>query len=628
MAPLASVCICGLAAAMMLFKLELHLSEADLSLSSLSPSTLTSKFRSTKVKSAAAVMMAVEVEKGYAHANTHDTESANAVEVHNIERIPTEEIENYHGLTVQVLLVYLSLWVLCFGQLMNLVGAGAFARDIAVTVGGSDQTVWLAQVIAILTTCLGPIISQAADYWGRKWFLTISTGLGAVGCLVVSRATSMPMAIAGQVIVGPAYGAQALIYAVGSEILPRRWRPAAQAGLHMALSVGATIGLLAGSAMIRDYATGWRAYWYMTTAMFAFSAVIFGLLYNPPSHQLRQSLSTWEKLARLDWVAYALLTVGIVLFTIGLSWAKNPYEWSDPHVLVPFVVGLVFLLGLAAHQTWLKKDGLVHHDLFRKDRNFAIAMLGLATEDMMFFAANIYYPFQVSVVYGADAFSSGLHFSITFLASMAFSCVVAAYSSYTRRLREPVLAAFILFVLFYALMATSNLSRASATAMWAYPILLGASTAGCLPTLIAAAQLSAPPELIAITSGLLIAVRTLGASVALAVYQAIFASTISVNLPKDIAAAVLPLGLSVDLLPEFIGALSNRNQTALMSIPGVTPTIIGAGAQGLQQAYLSSFKDIWMAAAAFAAVAVIVSAFLINPAKDLNMHVDAPLDDK
>jgi MFS family permease len=60
-------------------------------------------------------------------------------------------------------------------------------------VGGSDQTVWLTSVIAITTVVLGPPVSQAADYWGRKWFLVILTSFGAVGAIIVSRATSVSM---------------------------------------------------------------------------------------------------------------------------------------------------------------------------------------------------------------------------------------------------------------------------------------------------------------------------------------------------------------------------------------------------------------------------------------------------
>ena len=126
---------------------------------------------------------------------------------------------------------------------------------------------------------------------------------------------------------------------------------------------------------------------------------------------------------------------------------------------------------------------------------------------------------------------------------------------------------------------------------------------------------------------------------------AIFNSGISQHLGSDIASAVLPLGLSPEVLPDFIGALSTNEQKALMAIPGVTPQIIGAGLHALKGAYLKSFRYLWVAAGAFAVFAAlrwsspvlllvrdlahilfIVACFLINPVKDMSNHVDAPLE--
>jgi hypothetical protein len=53
--------------------------------------------------------------------------------------------------------------------------------------------------------------------------------MGSVGSLIVSRATSMSMVIAGTGVIGIAFGAQPLLHAVASEVLPRRWRSWAQA---------------------------------------------------------------------------------------------------------------------------------------------------------------------------------------------------------------------------------------------------------------------------------------------------------------------------------------------------------------------------------------------------------------
>lgn len=65
---------------------------------------------------------------------------------------------------------------------MNVVGAGAYARDLAAVLGGGDKSTWLVNSLTIMTVVLSPPISEAADFWGRKWFLV---GLTAMGCVSV-----------------------------------------------------------------------------------------------------------------------------------------------------------------------------------------------------------------------------------------------------------------------------------------------------------------------------------------------------------------------------------------------------------------------------------------------------------
>ena len=221
---------------------------------------------------------------------------------------------------------------------------------------------------------LGPPASQAADYFGRKWLLVIASIFGFIGALILSRANTMGQAIAGQSISSILYIGQPILFAVGSEILPRKFRPIAQGGLNAAGAVGAMVGILGGSALTKASISGWRTYWYIVAAMLAVSAVLLAVLYRPPPRPLQKSLTLKEKLGRLDWVAYLLLAIGLVLFTMGLSWGLNPYPWSNAHVLGPLLVGAAFFIALVVHQTFFKKDGLVHHDLFKKDRNFAVAL--------------------------------------------------------------------------------------------------------------------------------------------------------------------------------------------------------------------------------------------------------------
>lgn len=489
-------------------------------------------------------------------------------------------------------------------QTLNLVASGSLGLSITAVVGGSSSMIWLTSVLGILTVVLSPPVSQAADYWGRKWFLVGLSAIGCVGCIVVSRADSIGMAIAGLTVSGFSYGCQPLIHAVVSEVLPRKYRSYAQATTNMSISLGAICALLIGGAMTRNSnPVGFRSYWYMTAAVYAATALGVGLLYNPPPRELQRKLTFRQKVHRLDWIGFALLTVGLVLFCLGLSWAQNPYPWTSAHVLATFLVGVAVTAALIIYQWRFRRDGMFHHGLFR-DRNFPIALVGVFCEGISFYCANNYFAFEVSLFYTTDSLTIGLHYSVAFYAFFVFAVVAGVYSWKTKSLRLPTCVAFGFFLIFNILMATANHNTPVAN-IWAYPLFLGAGLGMALTTLMVAAQFSTPPELIAIASGLMISVRSLGGTVGLAIYNAIFNGTLTQHLASKIAAATLPLGLPETSLGPLIGALTAHNSTALAGIPGASPDIVGAGAGALLDAFSMAFRNVWIAAGAFAFVALI-----------------------
>lgn len=272
--------------------------------------------------------------------------------------------------------------------------------------------------------------------------------------MIIARANSMGMVIAGAVITGLAYGAQPLLYAVVSEILPRRFRAPAQSSINISLGIGSIFTLLVGETLMKYHTDGFRIFWYITGGLLGLSAIVCALLYNPPLRPLQQSLTQRQKLRQLDWIGYALLTFGIVLFAMGLVWSDNPYDWKNAHILAPFLVGLLLLISLAAHQTWVRKDGMFHHSLFTRDRNFAISLFCIFVEGMGFFAANAFFPMEMGILFETDPIRVGLRYSISFFSAILMSAAIAVYCLRTRRIRWVTVLAFLLFVVFHGKVKT------------------------------------------------------------------------------------------------------------------------------------------------------------------------------
>lgn len=284
---------------------------------------------------------------------------------------------------------------------------------------------------------------------------------------------------------------------------------------------GSIFGLLVGGALNRtsDPASdGFRYYFYIAMAIYLAAAVICFFAYNPPQTELQRGLGFREKLAKLDWIGYALLASGLVLFCVALSFFKNPFEFGDPHVAATFAAGLGLALALVAYETFQKKDGMFHHGLFTGNRNFAVSLFCVFSEGIAFFAANNYFAFQVSVLYETDAVVVGSRYTVMLVSASVGAVVTGWYCAIYKKVRWATVLAFVVFAVFFACMATSNLE--TDRPVWGYPVLMGIALGMTLTTLVTVAQLSTPPELISIASGLIISVRSLGGTIGIAICKA------------------------------------------------------------------------------------------------------------
>ena len=487
--------------------------------------------------------------------------------------------------------------------MLLIVGVGVYARDIAAVVGGESISTWPATAINILTAATIPPIARAADLWGRKWFLVVPTSMGFVGSMIVARASSMQMAIAGSVFGGMSFGAQPLVHAVASETMPRKYRSFAQGACNAAIALGSIFSLLVGGALTNNNPAGFRTYFYICAGIYALSTLMLATLYNPPPRELQVALSFNEKIRCLDWVGFFLYIVGLVLFCLGLSFYQTPFGFSNAHVLAPFVLGIILILLLIGYEWKVKKDGLFHHGLFR-NRNFPIALVAIFIEGCLFMSANIYFAYSMEIVQtGISTFKVLLCYSIAFFCLVAMSFLIGGYIYATKTVRPTSMFSNLCFVLFAATMASVTATTPESH-FWGYIVFYGSGLGCGIISFYTTAQLSTAPELIAVTSGLLGSIRSFGGSVAVAVYGALFNQGLSKNLFPKVSAAVIPMGMSEENVGPLIVDLSAGATDAALKLPGVTLEVLEAAGAALKSAYVIGFRNVYICAAAFAALGV------------------------
>lgn len=118
-------------------------------------------------------------------------------------------------------------------------------------------------------------------------------------------------------------------------------------------------------------------------------------------------------------------------------------------------------------------------------------------------------------MYDTDVLIVGTRVAVGYAAGLVASFLTGLYCALTKQIRWATFVAFVIFALFFITMATAT--KDSSTNVWGYPVFMGFGLGMTLVLLVTVAQLSTPPELIASASGLIIAVRSLGGTIGIAI---------------------------------------------------------------------------------------------------------------
>lgn len=158
----------------------------------------------------------------------------------------------------------------------------------------------------------------------------------------------------------------------------------------------------------------------------------------------------------------------------------------------------------------------------------------------------------------------------------------------------------------------------------------GLAGVGCgapIALCIAGVHLASPHALIATATALMITCRAVAATTFTAIYSAALTDRLEPKIIDYVSTAAVKAGLPLESILPFVGALAGQDMAALPMIPGVTPDIIKAGVDALQQAYADSLRVIFIIAVPFGAAACLICLLLRDQSDEMNYRVDAPVED-
>lgn len=332
-----------------------------------------------------------------------------------------------HGykLTLTLCSLVATLFILALDQTIVL----TLLTDVSDSFGAFDKVGWLTSAFMLPMACLAPSYGKISIAFGRKNTLAAAIVVFEIGSLVSALAQSMDMLIGGRVIQGIGAGAiQAMVVVILSESVPISTRALAMALIGITYSVALVCGPFVGGAFTTHVT--WRWCFYVNLPIGGAALVLLLVAFHPPPPKG----SLREKLARIDYIGTFLITAGLVLVLLALTFGGNEYAWKSAAVILLFTIGGLLLVAFSVWDFRLSHNPLLTPAVVRVPQILAASIS--ASFGFMFFMGEMnYLAIFFQVVDHASAWQSGidlLPFVITVSVSATLNGVFLRFTYFVK----------------------------------------------------------------------------------------------------------------------------------------------------------------------------------------------------
>jgi EmrB/QacA subfamily drug resistance transporter len=413
--------------------------------------------------------------------------------------------------------------------------------------GTQTDFAWVITAALLANAATTPIWGKLADLFNKKVLVQLSIIIFVAGSVMAGLSETIPLLLGARVIQGVAMGGlTALSQAIIGTMIPPRNRGKYSGYMGAVMAVGTAGGPLLGGFIV-DSPLGWRWTFFVCVPLAVVALILL---------QVTLKISHVRRPAKIDWLGSILLTSGVSLLLIWVSFAGNPayYDWVSWQSAV-MVGGGILLLALLVLVESKVEQPIIPLQII-SERTTALAILASVAVGVAMFGSSTFLGQYFQVARGASPTEAGLLTLPMIAGNLVGSVVSGQLISRTGKWKGYLIAGSILLIGGLGLSGTMD----HTTELWhagVFTAVLGLGLGMLMQNLVLAVQNTVRASDIGTASASVAFFRSVGGAIGVSVLGAILANRVSELATQGLAAAGIPIqggtaGSSMDLahMPE------------------------------------------------------------------------------
>lgn len=514
---------------------------------------------------------------------------------------------------------------------------GTFAAIIMAKDAGSGGFSLAAPVLASINQEIGPdpditwvslswtltqgistlVVGRMSDVFGRRWIFIVASLLGTAGAIWASQAQSVNQLIGATVMLGLAGGVQISYFWIISEIVPMRWRFAANATIYM-FSFTSWLGPKISYDFFTKTAVGWRGAYYLLVALNGLSTLLFYFCYHPPTFKmLHRRTALFHLLKTFDWAGLVLYTASFTCFLIGLNWGGGRFPWASAEVLGTMISGLGGLAIFVAYEIWLPRQfknitPFVEMHFFTNIPLLAITGMTCVAGSSYYGLASVWPNLVNNVWTGLGQGRTGDMLSL-FVLTYVWAQVVGGFIAHFAGAKKPIVISMFVAAPLLGCLAIDPFNMTLTSVLMG----VGSFALGIMEgvALTATTYPLRSQDEIGSAGGVTGTIRLFVSTVATAVYNTVLRNRLNSTIPGNVGPAAVAAGLPESSVAKLVAVLRGGLPLDDSSVPGLTAAVEQAARFAYRVAYAKAYSTLFLVCIAFTVPGCLLCWFVVEPDK-------------